>query len=180
MREHNYFPAHSTTAASRAGITFVGCGGFFMPRNNIKHGYLIGGVPKEYAAWSRMKSRCNNPSFIEFDKYGGRGITVCEKWSKSFEAFITDVGPRPSPQHSLDRINNNGNYEPGNVRWATRIQQMNNTSRTRLLTLNGKTQGLCLWAYELGVRPKTLRKRLKIGWSDEDILTTPFPPSCRR
>lgn len=83
----------------------------------------------EYKTWLRMKQRCLNPNNPDFTYYGGRGITVCDRWKHSFEHFLSDVGGRPSPLHSIDRVDNNGNYEPGNCRWATHTQQMNNTRR---------------------------------------------------
>lgn len=79
----------------------------------------------EYVLWCAMVRRCTRKTADDYDRYGGRGITMCERWRK-FENFISDMGPRPSPAHSLDRIDNNGNYEPGNVRWATSKQQANN------------------------------------------------------
>lgn len=87
------------------------------------------GSTPEYSAWANMKSRCQNPNHRSYGDYGGRGITVCERW-QSFESFIADMGRRPNDFHSLDRIDNNGNYEPGNVRWAT-SQQQNANQRAR-------------------------------------------------
>jgi hypothetical protein len=89
------------------------------------HGHSVNPSP-EYKSWEAMKDRCCNPNNTSYRHYGGRGITICEQWRNSFEAFYATVGPRPSSTHSIDRINNDGNYEPGNVRWATRIQQANN------------------------------------------------------
>ena len=85
----------------------------------------------EYNAWSNMRQRCNNPQATGYSDYGGRGITVCSRWD-SFEAFLEDMGNKPSPKHSLDRINNAGEYGPGNCRWATRLEQNRNTRSSRL------------------------------------------------
>jgi hypothetical protein len=86
----------------------------------------------EYRSWRGAKKRCLDPKNPAFPRYGGRGIQVCERWRDSFENFLVDMGPKPSPRHSIDRINNDGNYEPGNCRWATKTQQARNTSRVKL------------------------------------------------
>jgi hypothetical protein len=83
----------------------------------------------EYLAWDNMRARCTRPSYIGWENYGGRGITVCGEWLDSFEAFYDHIGPRPGPGYSVDRIDNDGNYEPGNVRWATHSQQRINSRR---------------------------------------------------
>jgi hypothetical protein len=120
-----------------------------------------------------MIGRCYNQNHERFVYYGARGITVCERWRNSVEAFVSDVGPRPSPLHSLDRINNNGNYEPSNCRWATKKTQSLNRRMAVMLTFNGKTQPMTAWAEELGVRSRMLQARHARGWSDQKILATP-------
>ena len=94
---------------------------------NYKHGHKKRfEQTKEYLAWVSMKDRCLNPNFKDYDRYGGRGIKVCERWLNSFENFLDDVGLAPNIEYSIDRIDNNGNYEPGNVRWADDWTQVNN------------------------------------------------------
>lgn len=131
-----------------------------------------GGTP-EYEAWRSIKRRCLSPTAKHYEDYGGRGITICPKWRDSFPAFLRDVGYRPGPKYSIDRINNNGNYEPGNVRWATRCEQMRNTRVNHLLTANGVTLTVTEWAEKLGVTPATLFARIRTGWPIELTLSTP-------
>ncbi len=101
------------------------------PRTRIKHGATVGSPNKEYRAWSAMWTRCTNPKGDFYARYGGRGIVVCERWN-DFRLFLEDVGPAPSPAHSIDRINVDGNYEPGNVRWASGAMQQQNRKSTKL------------------------------------------------
>lgn len=126
----------------------------------------------EYHAWSAMKSRCFHAKNASFDRYGGRGISVYAPWVESFEAFLQDMGPRPSPDHSLDRINNDGNYEPSNCRWATRVQQSRNKSSNRMLTWNGVTDCLQGWSDRLSIPASILQSRVRLGWDTERILST--------
>lgn len=123
--------------------------------------------------WSSMIARCTNPRDSGWKHYGGRGITVCQRW-RTFENFFADMGERPSDKHSLDRINNDGNYEPGNVRWATDAEQQRNTSRTRRVTLHGRTMCVKDWARELGISSAVVYTRMHKGWSAERALTTPL------
>lgn len=119
-----------------------------------------------------MRNRCRNPKYPMYHRYGGRGIVVCERWN-DFANFFADMGPRPSPSHTLERINNDGNYEPGNVRWATTAEQNRNTGQNVLLTFGGKTQTMIDWAIELGMKYSTLQSRIWKGWTVERALTTP-------
>lgn len=124
--------------------------------------------------WGRMVQRCINPNARDYPMYGGRGVTVCDRW-RTLANFIADVGPRPTRQHSIDRYpDKNGNYEPGNVRWATPTEQANNTRRNRLLTAFGKTQTMAQWARETGITQDALEQRLRtLQWPIERALTTP-------
>ena len=109
-----------------------------------------------------MKERCYNPNFFNFAKWGGRGITVCDEWRNSFEAFYAHVGERP-PGKSIDRINNDLGYEPGNVRWATASEQAQNKSNTGRFTFNGETKTITQWASKWQVSRGALAARLKRG-----------------
>ena len=123
--------------------------------------------------WTSMMNRCYLPSQKSYTSYGGRGIAVCARW-RDFWVFVADVSPRPSKGHTLDRIDNDGNYEHGNCRWATRTEQLRNQRRNRLLTHNGRTQCLTAWAEEAGLDKAVLRGRIvKLGWSVDRAITTP-------
>lgn len=120
-----------------------------------------------------MKRRCLDPREDSFKDYGARGITVCDRWRDSFAAFLADMGPRPKGT-SLDRYPNKyGNYEPGNCRWATAIEQARNHGRNRLVTAHGQTKCVTEWATLLGIHPSTLTERLDKGWSPEQAVDTP-------
>lgn len=128
---------------------------------------------REYRAWINMRSRCKTPSANGYHRYGGRGITVCERWDNSFEAFIEDMGPRPSPKHSVDRIDVNGNYEPGNCRWATKQEQARNLTNNRIVTINGRRMTLAEAVEGAAVIYNTVLYRLRRGWKIEDALYRP-------
>lgn len=126
------------------------------------------GTP-EYVTWRGMLQRCQNPNATGYARYGGRGISVCERWQISFVDFLSDMGPRPSLSHSLDRIDPNGNYEPTNCRWATRTEQANNRRDNRPLTIDGVTKCAADWAREFGVFPSTVCRWLDRGMSMTEI-----------
>lgn len=126
-----------------------------------------------YNIWQKMLKRCNDPSCSGFCRYGGRGITVCPRWFM-FENFLEDMGVRPSKNHSIDLIDNNGNYEAANCRWATAVQQANNRRTNSPLTVNGITLNISQWAERLGVLDKTLYERLAKGWAAERIILQPI------
>lgn len=111
--------------------------------------------------WYHIRHRCLNPEYKSYRWYGGKGIRMCERWQASVAAFYEDVGDRPSPSHSIDRIDNSGNYEPGNVRWATKKDQGRNRSTCHMITFNGETLSRVEWAERLGIESNTLRQRLK-------------------
>jgi len=125
--------------------------------------------PLTYTSWVNMIYRCNNPKATGFDRYGGRGISVCDRW-KDIENFIKDMGERPSPIHSIDRVNNDGHYEPGNCRWATPKEQCRNLSNNSLLTWGEETCCVSEWAERLSMKPNTLTYRIRRGWSTGEAL----------
>lgn len=123
-----------------------------------------------YKCWQSMLGRCRNPSLPNFSDYGGRGINICERWEK-FENFLADMGFAPTIKHSLDRIDNDGDYKPENCRWATIKEQNRNRRDTRLLTHQGKKMCIVDWANELGISESTIRGRLRRGCSVEEALS---------
>lgn len=136
----------------------------------------------EYTAWKHMRFRCEKPSDSSYKNYGARGITVCERW-QSFKNFFADMGPKPSPSHSIERKNNNGNYEPGNCVWATPKEQARNQRRTIFVEWEGRRITLAALIERLGLNPSLIYSRLKIGWTLEKALTTPgrlYTPSFKQ
>jgi len=136
---------------------------------NVTHG--MSKTP-EYVAWCKMRDRCNRESGKDYKDYGGRGIKVCDEWS-DFTAFYNYIGDRPSAKHSLDRIDVNGNYEPGNVRWATPMTQGNNTRRNRFLVFNSVRKTVSEWSADTGLSLCAIHSRLDRNWDVEKTLTTP-------
>ncbi len=126
---------------------------------------------REHAAWRAMKARCENKSQTSYPNYGGRGISVCARWA-SFEAFFADMGPRPAGT-TIDRVMSNGNYEPGNCRWATRHEQNRNKRSNRFITFDGRTMVVADWAREYGTTSPVISQR----WARHQDLR---PASVRR
>jgi hypothetical protein len=141
-----------------------------------KHG---GTGTREYKSWKSMRSRCLHRTNKQFPDYGGRGITICQRWLDSFAHFLADMGSAPSRQHSIDRINNDGPYSPENCRWATAAQQNRNTRNNRYLEFQGKRMILTDWATALGVPYKRIHDRLRHGWTVEEALTLPVAEGFR-
>lgn len=137
-------------------------------KKNAKHGMHL---TPEYQVWHSMLGRCFNQNDKKFSLYGGRGISVCEEWRKSFIPFFEHVGYRPSNEYSLDRINGNKGYEPGNVRWATITEQNNNKSTNVRIELDGVTLTASQWARELGIPKSRIYSRIKAGWPPEKVLS---------
>lgn len=127
----------------------------------------------EYRIWANIVQRTCNPNNPNWVRYGGAGKGLCDEWRKSFQRFFDHLGPRPSPKHSVDRIDFTRGYEPGNVRWATASEQARNKPNTIWLTVRGETRCLQDWADHLGVSVVTLYNRLERGWSHERTLGTP-------
>lgn len=119
----------------------------------------------EYRAWCHMKTRCLNPETPAYQRYGGRGITICAEWAASFEAFFNDMGPRPSRLHSVDRKNNDLGYEPGNCRWSMRREQASNRSTVKMIEHDGVADTMAGWSRRTGIPYLKLRRRLVDGWS---------------
>lgn len=130
--------------------------------DQTRHGMVY---TPEHKSWSGMIHRCNNKSHKNYDRYGGRGIAVCERWlgPSGFENFYADMGPKPTRLHSIDRINNDGNYEPGNCRWATMREQQGNKRNNIMLTIGGETMNVADWARKLNLPPKRIYQWVSKG-----------------
>jgi hypothetical protein len=142
-------------------------------KSNTTHGFAKkSNRPKEYGIWKGMVRRCHGES-PEIG-YGDRKITVCERWKNSFSIFYEDMGPRPSDKHSIDRIDNDGHYEPSNCRWATSKQQSNNKRNTIIVNLNGENIPLTEACERLNISYDTVRARLRNRWEVDKALSTPI------
>lgn len=129
----------------------------------------------EFRAFQNAKYRCNNPKSAAWPQYGGRGI---EFRFQNFEEFLAEVGCRPNSSFSIDRINNNGHYEPGNVRWATRLEQQQNRRKTKLLTIKDQSHSISEWARRIGMPHSRLNARISNGWCKLCAVSKPLQGTC--
>lgn len=140
---------------SDLALSNMGVGGRFIPKHGMKN-------TPEYRAWIDMKNRCRNPNVSSYPNYGGRGISVCQEWLDSFVAFFEHVGSRPEG-FSLERIDCEGNYEPGNVRWVSRIKQQNNKRNNVFVLYRGEMITATEYARAVGIKPDTVHARIRRG-----------------
>ena len=146
-------------------------------------GYKHGGKgTRLYRIWQQMKNRCHNPKTSRFKDYGGRGITVCDEWKNDFQAFYNwAMANGYSDDLTIDRIDNDGNYEPSNCRWATELEQVNNSRHNHMVTYQGRTQSLSDWGRSLGIPFHVLSHRINTyEWDVERAFTTPVGKQGRR
>lgn len=164
-----------TGSRLRSGKT-TSCGCFHRERiravlSNANRKWDAGTIKMpEYRAWVSMRFRCNNPTNPDWHNYGGRGISVCKEWD-DFGQFFADMGERPGKGYSIDRIDNNGNYEPSNCRWATIEQQSNNRRTNRVVVLDGERMTLAQAARKSGLEPSLVHMRIFYGWPLEMALS---------
>lgn len=124
-----------------------------------------------HTVWKEIKTRCKNPKSKDWPLYGGRGIMVCKEWDESYVAFLFDMGERPSKLYSIERLDVNGHYQPGNCIWATFVEQANNKRNSLFMEFEGKKQTIAQWSKETGIAPPTLYQRVSLGWHPKDVLT---------
>lgn len=149
-------------------IKGCGCG-------QIKHGHTVGKKnggkqTSEYGTWLNMIKRCYSVDNKAYMNYGGRGILVCERWRDSFEYFLHDMGLKPSKSHSIERVDNNGNYEPCNCKWETRKNQARNQRSNTIIEYNGEKFCIAEWSEKLGITSSVFCRRISLGWSIEKIM----------
>lgn len=162
--------ASLTCGATRS----CGCWGQELTRNGRRTTHSATNTA-EFSIWIGIRQRCSKPSNKHYQRYGARGITVCERWETSFENFLSDMGPRPSPRHSVERIDNDKGYYLENCKWGLAVDQANNRRNNRLITFNGQTKTIAQWARDLGIHHNTIRNRLNRGKSVEDSLNANHP-----
>lgn len=152
------------------------CGCSRPPPKNKTHGRS---QSSEYRIWHQILRRCCDPKSADYYSYGRRGVKVCDRW-RNFSNFLSDMGPRPSADHSIDRINNDGDYEPGNCRWATPVVQSNNRRSNHIVAAMGRKLSIAEWARVTGISQFLIAQRInKLGWPGDIAVTEPARP-CRR
>ena len=158
-----------TCWGARRRIKSCGC---LRPRpSRLKHGHCMKHTSVEsstYRSWRAAHGRCYNPNDKMYHRYGGRGIAMCERWH-TFANFLADMGDKPNGA-TIERIDGNKGYEPGNCRWATRREQNRNKANNRMLTIYGKTMCIAQWAEISGVKPRVASKRLQLGWTHKEAV----------
>lgn len=144
----------------------------------VKHGLRGGALrdkkPPELKVWEGMVDRCTNPKNKDWKWYGGKGVTLCAEWRDNPATFIAHIGPRPSPKHSVDRIDGTKGYEPGNVRWATMTEQARNRSNNRMVEVAGVSMCLVVAAETVGLPYTVVKNRLAKGWTEQRALSEPL------
>lgn len=161
----------TTGTVTRGIVRSCGCLNSEMSRaRRLTHGESLAPL---YKVWRSMISRCENPNVEAYEWYGKVGITVCQRWRNSYEAFRDDMGHPPFKGASIDRIDGSKGYEPGNLKWSTYSEQMRNKRTTNLVTHAGETMCMQDWAEKLGINRDTLDRRIAKGWSIEKALSTP-------
>jgi hypothetical protein len=143
---------------------------------NATHGLT---KSREYKTWLKMKERCYNPRAINFERYGARGITVCDEWRNCFEQFLADMGNKPSPKHSIERVDNMAGYSKENCKWVTMKEQNRNRRSNHYVEYKGQTKSAAQWAEDLKIPHQTLLIRLNAGWAVDLAMETPVSNSNR-
>jgi len=147
----------------------------------FRHGHALAGKPsKEYICYHGMLARCYRPSASNYSRYGAKGIRVCARWKESFENFLADIGPAPTPKHSIQRLDSSGPYAPENCRWATPKTQARSRSTNRLVEYEGVALCVADWADLLGIPQRILGQRLQSGWPTHRSFTQPVRKAKNR
>ena len=142
--------------------------------STCKHTRNADGGSSEYRSWNSMKSRCLKENDKDYPNYGGRGITICERWVNSFQDFLSDMGLKPTTKHTIHRINNEGNYEPSNCKWADAFEQGAGKRTSRYFTAGGVTMTVAQWARRIGCSRQALRYRINHGGDPLKIISLKF------
>lgn len=185
QRQHNLWECkcdcgkiHNVRSTHLTDGRIMSCGCLHRERASMsmfKHG--MSETP-EFRVWTRMRSRCLDKNCKSYKDYGGRGIKICVRWD-AFANFFSDMGVRPSPGHSIERIENNLGYSPINCRWATKLEQARNKRNNRFITVNGVRRCMGEWAEVTGLSPSVIGNRIYSGWSEQEAVTLPLHANHR-